>query len=177
MDRRELVNQHDASVAEIILRLLPRFDSYYVIRAGLGELAFVLADMGLSTVASDPDTYRFEAIGAGKEHLRQTRGWPDDRLTTLCCKLPEAWRLVPKRCAWRLMLIFGAAPGDDASIPQEFSRYNAVLFEPRTLFRLRGSIQEQQELIERIPSERFSLLASRHFRSLGWSSVREKQFC
>ena len=90
MDRRELVNQHDASVAEIILRLLPRFDSYYVIRAGLGELAFVLADMGLSTVASDPDTYRFEAIGAGKEHLRQTRGWPDDRLTTLCCKLPEA---------------------------------------------------------------------------------------
>lgn len=145
-----------AAVANVVAYLLPRFDNYHVLRAGLGELAFVLAAMGLPAVGFDPNVRRFAAMLAGLQHV--------------CGKDPEIGRRVAightavpsvaehsRTLAIALHLI-GYAPQQQDEMLVQLSSYAAVLVDPRTFLYLRNSEEEREAVLTAIQMHGFTEL-------------------
>src|SRR5262249_8928337 len=54
LERREIVAPRHVATVDLVLRVLPEFQTYHVLRAGLGEVAFLLSAFGRRTLAFDP---------------------------------------------------------------------------------------------------------------------------
>jgi hypothetical protein len=155
LDVGVLATDHVRRVAQIVVDALPAFESYHVIRAGLGELAFVLATMGIRTVAHEANVRRFGAMLAGHQAL--TAVAPDiARLVTLSsetmgdlphgsCTLGIAYHLV------------GFPLAEDDRTLDTISRYRALLIEPRTFLRLRLTPREQAAGVDLVRRSGFTL--------------------
>jgi len=60
------------AVAQIIIETLPRFDHYVILRAGLGELGFVLSETGSEITMFEPNNSRLSAIRDFAEEFGKT---------------------------------------------------------------------------------------------------------
>jgi predicted RNA methylase len=69
VERGRLIGFRERGVVDLIERRLPAYQRYCVLRAGLGELALLLAASGRKVVACEPDEARVQAIEAGRAHL------------------------------------------------------------------------------------------------------------
>jgi hypothetical protein len=117
-----------------------------VLRAGLGELALLLAELGHASIAYDPDRYRVQAIAASIALLQRERGWSDDRLVVHLDVIPVPTPQIRTLCI-AIHALFGFESEEDEAIPIRFAPYDAVLFEPRTLCRMRENEREQDRLV------------------------------
>jgi hypothetical protein len=156
LDRAEIADPGVAALARLIVGILPPFDSYHVLRAGLGELAFVLAALGLHAAAFDQDTNRFAAIAAGLEAFAETE--LAGLITIGNNYIPEVTDR-NKTLAIAHHLI-NHAPRTEEDALAALARYRAVLIEPRIFLRMRAAVEQREEVIDQ-------------FRARGFSIVRE----
>jgi hypothetical protein len=90
VERQTLVAVRQKAAFELIERRLPAYDGYAVIRAGLGELALLLAASGRPVIAYEFDRYRAPAIDAGRAHLEAIGLLAPGALTLIGTAGPEA---------------------------------------------------------------------------------------
>lgn len=142
-------------VAQVIAEDLPDFESYHVLRAGLGELAFVLAAMGMRTVACEANARRFGAMLAGHRALAAVA----PRVARLVALRCETIAEVPDgNCALGIAYhLVGFPLAEDGRTLDTISRYRALLIEPRTFLRLRPTPGEQAAGIDLVRRRGFTL--------------------
>jgi hypothetical protein len=159
LERCEIVGRQELDIAEIILRYLPAFDCYHVLRAGLGEMAFLLAVLGRRTKAFDPFAGRLQALTAGAKYLRSCGFLGEDGVDATLATVPSP-SPGERTLAVATQLALTASPAEEESILKQLERYDAVLFLPGALVRPRDSKADEELLIDR-------------FRRAGFVEVRD----
>jgi hypothetical protein len=163
LDGRRIADQQICSLAALILNLLPRFDAYHVLRAGLGELAFVLASTGLQVAGFDPDSGRFAAMTAGRDVLCKDDPELGRRLTVARGSIPSINK--NNRTLAIAHHLIGYKTEQQEAVLAELSSYAAVLIDPRIFLFPRKSQEEQDATIEDMKSRGF--IHVREFPQLG----------
>lgn len=148
LEQRTLLRQSELVIAEIILNFLPRFERYDVLRAGLGELAFLLSAFGCKTTAFDPFASRIGAIKAGIEHLRDCRFPNSEQLDSGLVVVPELTGSENALAVACLLTLTLSAEEEEAMLAR-LEKYRAVLFYPSALIRARPTAADQEALVER----------------------------
>jgi hypothetical protein len=163
LDSGQIAGQAAAELADLIANSLPPFDSYHVLRAGLGELAFVLAALGLRAVGFDQNSRRFAAMSAGLEKLCDGDPQLARRLMIGRVAIPD----VPKhnRVLGVATYLIGYTPGQEDQALAELSAYSALLIRPEAFLRSRNSDEVQEVLVEAVRARGFTQI--REFPKLG----------
>lgn len=153
----------NSAFAQMIVQSLPRFDDYHVLRAGLGEFAFVLAAMGLRVRACEANGQRFGAVEAGLQSLAENAPELAERLSISSDSIPA----VPS--GGRILCIANHLTGfradQEESALDSLSGYTAILIQPRIFLRLRESIDEREDVLQALRLRGFTFI--RHYASLG----------
>ena len=158
LDSERIAGQSVAELANLITYLLPRFDRYDVLRAGLGELAFVLAALGLRAVGFDQNPKRFAAMTAGLEEFTNEDLEIASRLTIGRAAIPDLPRR--NRVLGIATHLIGYTPEQQEQAINKLSAYSALLIDPRVFLYLRNSDEEREAIVETL-------------RSLGFTQIRE----
>ena len=150
-------------LAQMIVQSLPRFDGYHVLRAGLGELAFVLATMGLRVQGCEPNGRRFGAVEAGLQSLAESAPEIADRISISRETIPAAPSGDRTLCVANHLI--GFAADEEEGALAALSAYGALLIEPRIFLRSRPTIDEQEDVVHVLRQRGFTF--TRHFPRLG----------
>lgn len=143
----------------LVREALPMYGGYTVLRAGLGELAFLLNGAGLRVTACDPNAARIEALKAGLDHLVALK--LVDRET-----FGVASGFVPDRAEAQPLL--GVATDFAFNLPLEqdpdfcrgLRQFDGLLINPRLFIRLRERPAEQHALSDFLQSLGFAETAT-----------------
>lgn len=143
-------------IAEIAVGTLPALEGCHVLRAGLGELAFVLALMGVPTVACEANVLRFEALCAGYRALTAVA----PNMGELLALNPEAMGDRPpgNRLLGVAYHLVGVALAEEDRVLDAISHYRALLIEPRTFLRLRPTPSDRAAALDLVRRRGFSLM-------------------
>ena len=155
LESGRLVQDQDIAVANLLIRFIRPFDRYHVLRAGLGEIAFVLAEMGRETRAFDNDWARHGALAEGARHIAKLRRWPRRRLTV------ERLDFAPPATRGETICVavqgaFPVSVAEEDAVLDLIGQYDALLMTPRVFLRVRESKEEQSVLIEKLRARGFS---------------------
>ena len=88
LDGGGLILDRERFAFDLIDAYLPAYDAYAVLRAGMGELALLLAAGGRKVIAYEPAATRRAAIEAGSAHLEEAGLLAPGRLTTVGALTP-----------------------------------------------------------------------------------------
>ena len=143
----------------LVREALPMYGGYAVLRAGLGELAFLLNGAGLRVTACDPNAARIEALKAGLDHLVALRLADGETFGI-------ASGFVPKRADARPLL--GVATDFTFNLPLEqdpafcrgLRQFDGLLINPRLFIRLREQPAEQRAVSDFLQSLGFTETAT-----------------
>ncbi|MEI6535677.1 MAG: hypothetical protein WCN98_10085, partial [Verrucomicrobiaceae bacterium] len=158
LDSGEIVQPWVTNLAHLVTYLLPRFDRYDVLRAGLGELAFVLAAMGLRVAAFEQNPKRFAGMVAGFQKLANDDAEMARRLMIGHAAVPD----VPEHHRTLAIAphLIGFKPEQQDQVLAQLSHYDALLIDPRIFLFPRNSDEERDAVTEGV-------------RTLGFSQIRE----
>jgi hypothetical protein len=139
----ELIGRRERAALELVRAHLPPFGAYEVLRAGVGELALLLAASGAHVTAYEKLPARRAALTSAAEHLRS------QATTSGMLEIGES--LPPRgRHGATLLVALEAILGATASVDQELlprlARYEALLIDPRVFLRRRESDADQAAL-------------------------------
>ena len=169
LERNALVGPRDRAALALIDCHLPEYDSYEVMRAGLGEVAFLLAATGRRVVAHEPNTNRRSAIEAGLAHL-ETVGLIRPGVMSVSSELTP----VPRPVGRVLGVGMDASEfRDDAAAAPHLDRaamFTDLLIDPRLFLRLREGWAEQDRLLQTLADRGFR--ERREFLSDGLTWLR-----
>jgi len=132
--RGPLIDLRERAALELVHDYLPTYRAYGVMRAGLGELALLLAASGRGVIAYEPNPNRRAAIEAGREHLRAAGLIGEGSLTLAASLTPAAPVAGP---ALGVGLNIALTPGDPGA-PREveaMAGFDALLVDPEFFFR------------------------------------------
>lgn len=154
--RGALVGAKEANIAEVVLRSLPRFRQYHVLRAGLGELALLLAALELPVAAFEPNNRRREAIADGITCL-------SDRSLLALSDIETRADLLAGRdnnntLAIATELILALSDDGERSLLDRIASYDAVLIAPAQFLRRRKSADDKEAAIEQLRERGFSVV-------------------
>jgi hypothetical protein len=149
-----LLSDGDRQAFELIQEL-PRFGEYAVLRAGLGELAFLLAAAGLRVVACEPNGARYEAMLAGLERLFSPATEEHARLRTVNAFLPDRVESRPL-VAVATDFVFDRYLENDEALRAGFRKFDALLVNPRLFIYVRETPSEQAAALTFLNSLGFS---------------------
>jgi hypothetical protein len=142
-----LIGPRDRAAFALIDRHLPEYGSYAVMRAGLGEVSFLLAASGRRVVAHEPGATRRGAIEAGLAHLEKA-GLIEPGVMSVAQELtplaPPAGRVLG-------VGLDVSEFRDDAAAAAHLDRaamFTDLLIDPRLFLRLREGWAEQDGLLE-----------------------------
>lgn len=153
----EIVRKIDAEIAELVQRSLPRFKRCHVLRAGLGELAFLLAGLSQPTVAFESNGNRMAAIGAGVLHLADNDFLVATDLETALGLVPESGG-TSDTLAIATNLVFTLSADEEQEVLSRLSGYGAILINPAVFLRVRDTEADQTAAIEQLGALGFSLV-------------------
>ena len=143
----------------VVREALPMYGGYAVLRAGLGELAFLLNGAGLHVTACDPNAARIAALKAGLDHL-------------VALKLVDgetfgiASGFVPDRAEARPLLGVATDFAFDLPLEQDpdfcrgLRQFDGLLINPRLFIRLRERPAEQRAVSDFLQSLGFAETAT-----------------
>lgn len=165
LERGEILGKQETDLVDLILNYLPEFEEYHVLCAGLGEVAFLLAGLGVPTTACDPFTSRFSAIIAGADRLGATGMYARGRFRAAETAVPSIPRRNSALCV-ATQLAITASPAEETKILERLEKYRALLFRPSLLVRSRESTAEQEQLLGRFRDAGFSVMREYPLRNL-----------
>lgn len=157
LEHGQIIGKQEMDTVGILLCHLPEFDCYHVLRAGLGEVAFLLAGLGRKAVAFDPFASRFSALIEGAKYLQATTSMLEDRFGAASETVPDV-RDQGRTLAVATQLSMTVSAREEERILMELERYDAILFRPSLLVRPRKSSVEQEFLVGRLRSAGFTFL-------------------
>jgi hypothetical protein len=146
IDQAALIGTRERAALTLIERHLPEYGAYAVIRAGLGEMAFLIAASGRRVTAYEPSARRRQAIEAGLDHL-QMAGLIEPGAMTLVDALTPVARMTGRVLG---VALDASEVRDDAAAAPHLSRAGGLaglLIDPRRFIRLRQTIPEQESLL------------------------------
>lgn len=156
LEQGAIVGRDIGELVDGVINRLPKFDRYHVLRAGLGEIGFVLASLGLPTVAFDPDGRRFEAMRAGLDRL----GGDDPAIARWLTIRKDA---IPGETLEGNVLglatqLIGFPPEQEEEALSRLGSYGALLIRPRSFLFDRPSEDEQADLMAKLEQRGFSTM-------------------
>jgi hypothetical protein len=172
LQRGELVGTRDRAAFALIDVHLPEYDSYAVMRAGLGEVAFLLAASGRRVVAHEPNASRRGAIEAGLAHLTKV-GLIEPGMMSLALELTPSSR--PASRVLGVGLDTSEFRDDAAAAPHldRAAMFTDLLIDPRLFLRLREGWAEQDRLLETLAGRGFG--GRREYLSDGLTWLRGRR--
>lgn len=166
LDRDCLIAARERYAFDLIDTYLPPYDAYAVMRAGLGELAFLLAASGREVVAYEPTASRRAAIEAGAERLREA-GLLPGRLTTVGALTPTGGL---NGAVLGVGLDVAQVRTEAAAAPhvENAGAFEALLIDPRCFITLREAFADQMALAETLKSMGFDARRDYPAEGLYW---------
>jgi hypothetical protein len=154
LERNELVGLRDRAALALIDRHLPEYDTYAVMRAGLGETAFLLAASGRRVVAHEPNAKRRAAIDSGIAYLVGL-GLIRPGVMTVSPELTPAEK--PAGRVLGVGLDTSEFRDDVHATPhlERAAMFTDLLIDPRLFLRLREGWTEQDALLEMLAGRGF----------------------
>ena len=165
--RRELITTRDRAALALIEWHIPDFDAYAVMRAGLGELAFLLAASGRKVVAHEPNAMRRSAIEAGLAHLRAV-GLIKRGMLSISAELTPSHHLHGRVLG--VGLDVSEFRDEDHAAPhlERAAGFTSLLIDPRLFLRLREGLDEQDKLLSELGRRGFGGRREYLCDSLAW---------
>lgn len=151
----KLVGIRQTRCAELVAEHFDDYDGYAVLRAGLGELAMLLAAQSRRVVACEPNPLRRRAIEAGIERVAQSGSIEASDLVV-------SERLTPARPMAGRILGIGLdvvqAKTAEGALPywDDMQQFSALLIDPRLFLIRRELPQDFDELYESLRGHGFS---------------------
>lgn len=162
LDAGQIAGENIAAQADLVAHILPTFDQYYVLRAGLGELAFALAGLGLDVTGVEGDERRFAAMSAGLDYFRsdglKLRGQIDLKHATI----PRP--AIGERVIAVAPHLIGYSADQESQALNDLADYSAILLRPDHFLYTRD-LASQARLFEDL--ERIGFTDRRRFRTSG----------
>lgn len=155
--REEIVDPaHVNDVVRVTVDLLPQYEDYHVLRAGLGEVAFLLASLGRRVVAADASAARLGAIEFGLRHLTEQQFLAEGIVKTANVLFPDISPECPT-LAIATQLTAGV-PSDDVefALRELALRYQGILLIPENFVGARASWSDRDLLLDRINKHGFT---------------------
>lgn len=154
LDFKDIAGRQVKDLAHLVVSLLPKFDRCDVLRAGLGELAFVLAALGVRAGAFDQSAKRLEAIYAGLAKFSGEDPELGRRLMVGRTAVPDVSR--EGRYLAIAHYFVGFTPAQEDKILDQLACYSAVLIDPGTFLYARTSAEERDAAIQAMRSRGFT---------------------
>lgn len=158
LDEGMLFRAEEIEAFRLVQEVLPAYGEYVVLRAGLGELAFLLNGAGRRVAACEPNAARFQALEAGLAQLVGARIVDGRRFRIAADFVAERSKARPV-LGVATDFVSGLALEDDDEFCRRLRQLDGLLINPRLFIRLRET-----------PSERRAVAAFLH--SLGFTDVR-----
>lgn len=159
LDSGSFLRGNELNAFKLIRETLPAYAEYAVLRAGLGELAFLLERAGLRATACEPNAARFEALVAGVEHCKSSGLEERGRFRTVAAFLPDK-ALERPLLGVATDFVFNLQLEGDEAFRRGLRRLDGLLVSPRLFIRLRETPLEQRAVIT-------------FLRSLGFTEITE----
>lgn len=153
-----IIRLDEIQAFRLVREAVPAYGCYVVLRAGLGELAFLLNSAGLHVAACEPNAARMKALKAGLDHLLAKNVVSRERFTMVSGFVPDKIDARP---------LLGVATDFVFDLPLEQSqafcrglrRFDGLLINPRLFIRLREQPSEQRAVTEFLRSLEFAEVA------------------
>lgn len=143
----------------LVREALPAYGEYVVLRAGLGELAFLLGGAGLRVIACEPNAARFAALREGMAHFVGLKIVDRQIVRIVCDFVADGFEARPV-LGVATDFVFDLPLEENATFCRRLRQLDALLINPRLFIRLRET-----------PSARRAVEAFLH--SQGFTEVRE----
>ncbi|MDP1965606.1 MAG: hypothetical protein Q8K93_25785 [Reyranella sp.] len=143
LSQGDILRADEIQAFKLVREALPVYGGYAVLRAGLGELAFLINGAGLRVTACEPNGARVEALKAGLDHLVASKMVDGERFAIA----PE---FVPDRVDARPLLgvatdfVFDLPLEQDHAFCRGLRQFDGLLINPRLFIRLREQTSEQR---------------------------------
>lgn len=145
MNQGAIVCTEQIQSYRLVREVLPAYGEYAVLRAGLGELGFLLNGAGFRVVACDPNEARFEAMKAGLDHLAASHVVNRDYFRMVPDLLPDRVDVRPL-LGIATVFIFDQPLEADEAFRSGLRQFDGLLINPRLFIRLRDSPSDQREV-------------------------------
>jgi hypothetical protein len=155
IDQGAILRTIDLQALKIVGERLPKFGEYAVLRAGLGELAFVLGGLGLNVVACEPNMLRFGALSAGLDHFKASKIVNREFVRTENDFVPAAAGSSPT-LGIAIDFAFDRQLEDDENFLRGLEQFDALLFDPRLFIWIRTSESAQRDALSLLQSLGFA---------------------
>lgn len=143
MERGAILQDDEITACRLVQQSLPAFSEYAVLRAGLGELAFLLNGIGLRVAACEPNEMRFEALQAGLDHLAAAQAVDRSTLRTAMGYFPDRIEARPA-LAIATVFVFDLPLEEDQAFCRGLRQFDALLVNPRLFIRVREQQSAQR---------------------------------
>jgi len=157
LDQNAIISTRERRAFELISAYVPSYAVYAVLRAGLGELALLLAASGRRVIAFEAQPNRCAALRAGAGHLVAAGLMEESALTLVAGQVPTA-PLPSGALGVALGAVFGRDPATSAALMPKMSAFEGLLINLRAILR-------------ESPAER--ALAAEELAALGFARVRD----
>jgi hypothetical protein len=146
IEANSLIGARERAAFALIERHLPAFEHYGVMRAGLGELALLLAANGHAVTAHEPNINRRRAIEAGRDHFLGLGLIKQGQVVIRPTLTPEEPSVVG---SLGVGLDVSEVSDDSAAAPHLLAAsrsFGSLLIDPRLFIRLREGVGERGRL-------------------------------
>lgn len=174
LDQGSLITPRERFAFDLIDAYLPPYDRYVVMRAGLGELAVVLAASGRRVLACEPNSNRRAAIEAGATHLQEIGLLAPGLLTTVGTLTPEE-PLVGRVLGVGLDVAHVRTEASAAPHLENIRSFEALLIDLRLFVRIRETFAEQTVLSETLQAMGFDSRRDYPAEGLFWFRRSEEK--
>lgn len=147
VERGTLAGIREVRAVDLIAAHLPAYDAYAIMRAGLGELALLIAANGRHAIAYEPHLARRAAIEAGKERL-EAEGLVAPGLLTIVATLTPEGPLTGRVLGVGLDVV--QVQTEAAAEPhfERLANFEAMLIDLPSFLRKRTSPEDQSVAVE-----------------------------
>lgn len=166
LDQDCMIVDRERYAFDLIDAHLPAYDAYAVMRAGLGEMAFLLAAGGREVIAYEPSPTRRAAIEAGAARLRQA-GLLPGHLTTVGALTPTG-RLNGRVLGVGLDVAQVRTEAAAAPHMENAGAFEALLIDLRCFITLREAFADQVALAQTLKSMGFDTRRDYPAEGLYW---------
>lgn len=155
LSQEAILRTDEIGAFKLVREELPLYAGYAVLRAGLGELAFLINSAGLRVTACEPNAARVAALKAGLGSLVASKV-VDGKIFTI------APGFVPDRVDARPLLgiatdfVFDLSLEQDQAFCRGLQQFDGLLINPRLFIRLREQPSEQRAVTEFLQSLGFA---------------------
>ncbi len=154
LDKGQLAGPSESMLGQLLLDVLPRFECYDVLRAGLGEMAFLLARLGLRVGGYEPNPNRFAAMYSGMVKFGNDDPDMMRRITIGQTVVPD---VPPKSDTIGVVHhLIGFRPDQEDGLLDQLANYDALLLDPRIFVFSRKTEQEKAAITESLRKRGFT---------------------